>query len=246
MKVALIMAGGLGKRMESSIPKVLHQIQSKPMICWVIEKAFASNCEQIGIIVGKYKEQISQVVTQWFPDNKQIVWIDQEEPLGTGHAVKCALNWMGTNLQPDTDVLILSGDVPLISIETLENLSSKPNSLLVTMLSNPYGYGRVWIDTQTNYPKQIIEEKDCNLEQKNIKFVNCGIYLMKLSVLQETIPQISSSNASNEYYLTDIIKLAYDSGYKLNYYELPQYRSIEIANINTKQDLEQLNLRISN
>jgi len=246
MKFGLILAGGLGKRMESSIPKVLHQIQSKPMICWVIEKAFASNCEQIGIIVGKYKEQISQVVTQWFPNNKQIVWIDQDEPLGTGHAVKCALDWMGANLSPDTDVLILSGDVPLISNETLDNLGSKPNSLLVTMLSNPYGYGRVWIDTQTNYPKQIIEEKDCNLEQKNIKLVNCGIYWMKLLVLQETIPQINSSNASNEYYLTDIIKLAYELGHQLAYYELPQARSIEIANINTKQDLDILEAQLKN
>ena len=198
MKFALIMAGGLGKRMESSIPKVLHQVQSIPMICWVIEKAFKIGCGQVGIIVGKYRDQIEQVVSQWFSDqikSSQIIWIDQPEPLGTAHAVKCALDWMGSNLDLSTDVLILSGDVPLITTQTLESLGSNPNSLLVTRLTNPFGYGRVLIDPQTSSPKQIIEEKDCDPEQKNIQLVNCGIYWVRLKLLLDTIPQINSSNA---------------------------------------------------
>lgn len=247
MKFGLILAGGLGKRMGSSTPKVLHQLLSKPMICWVIEKTFEIGCEQIGIIVGKYRDQIVQVITQWFPDlSKQIIWIDQDQPLGTAHAVRSALNWMETNLHPDTDVLIMSGDVPLITTQTLNDLTFSPNSLLVTRLTNPFGYGRVWIDTQTNSPKKIIEEKDCDSEQKQIQIVNCGIYCMKLSLLIQIIPQINSSNASNEYYLTDMIELACNQGYKLNYYELPETRSIEIANINTKQDLDTLEAKFKN
>jgi bifunctional UDP-N-acetylglucosamine pyrophosphorylase/glucosamine-1-phosphate N-acetyltransferase len=260
MKIGLILAGGLGKRMGSTLPKVLHTIQSIPMICWVIEKTFGFGCEQIGIIVGKYRDQIKQVVESHYPNDSRIIWIDQPEPLGTAHAVKCALDWMakscldkqpstsasGSHLELDSDVLIMSGDVPLITTQTLGSLGSKPNSLLVTKLSNPYGYGRVWIDNQTDSPKEIIEEKDCDPSQKQINLVNCGIYWMSLSLLMDIIPQINSSNASNEYYLTDMIKLAYQKGYRLNYYELEESKSIEIANINTKEDLEQLNLRISN
>lgn len=246
MKIGLILAGGLGKRMGSTLPKVLHTIQSIPMICWVIEKTFGFGCEQIGIIVGKYRDQIVQIVNTYYPNDPRIIWIDQPEPLGTAHAVKCALDWMGSHLEPNSDVLIMSGDVPLITTQTLGFLGSKPNSLLVTKLTNPYGYGRVWIDNQTDSPKEIIEEKDCDPDQKQIDLVNCGIYWMSLSLLMDIIPQINSSNASNEYYLTDMIKLANKTGYKLNYYELPESKSIEIANINTKEDLEALEAQLKN
>ena len=246
MKFGLILAGGLGKRMESSIPKVLHQINSKPMICYVIEKAFEIGCDRIGIIVGKYKQIILNTITQWFNQDPRIIWIDQEEPLGTAHSVLSAMNWMETNLHPETDILVLSGDVPLISSHTLESLMSKSNSILVTSLCQPQGYGRVIIDYEKNTIKQIVEEKDSTQEEKNINLVNCGIYSIQLSILSKTIYLINNTNAANEYYLTDMLKIAYDLGYQINWYELSNSKSIEIANINTKQDLQNIQTILTN
>jgi bifunctional N-acetylglucosamine-1-phosphate-uridyltransferase/glucosamine-1-phosphate-acetyltransferase GlmU-like protein len=237
MKFGLIMAGGLGKRMESSIPKVLHQINGKPMICYVIETAFKSGCEKVGIIVGQYRLIIEETILSYGFGAPQIVFIDQPEPLGTGNAVFCALDWMVDNLSSSTDVLILSGDVPLISVDTITELSKKSNSILVNKVLNPKGYGRVEVDLKTNLVKQIIEDKDCTLKQKEIQLVNCGIYYFNLSVLQEIIPQITNSNAANEYYLTDLVSIGSNKGYEINWYELPSNKSIEIANVNTKQDL---------
>jgi bifunctional N-acetylglucosamine-1-phosphate-uridyltransferase/glucosamine-1-phosphate-acetyltransferase GlmU-like protein len=238
MKLGLIMAGGLGKRMESAIPKVLHQINSKPMICYVIETAFKAGCEKVGIIVGQYRPIIEQTILSWGFDESQIVFIDQPEPLGTGNAVACACasNWV-KDLPSLTNVLILSGDVPLISTDTITELMGKTNSILVNKVQNPKGYGRVQIDSQTNLVKQIIEEKDCTSEQKDIQLVNCGIYYFELDVLRQVIPRISNANAANEYYLTDLVSIGSELGYQINWYELPSNKSIEIANVNTKEDL---------
>jgi bifunctional N-acetylglucosamine-1-phosphate-uridyltransferase/glucosamine-1-phosphate-acetyltransferase GlmU-like protein len=236
MKFGLIMAGGLGKRMESPIPKVLHQINSKPMICYVIETALKAGCERIGIIVGQYRPIIEKTILSWGFDESQILFIDQPEPLGTGNAVACALNFI-PEIETSTNVLILSGDVPLISVDTITELMKKNNSILVNKVSNPKGYGRVQIDSQTNLVKQIIEEKDCSPEQKEIKLVNCGIYYFELDVLKNVIPRISNINAANEYYLTDLVSIGSDLSYQISWYELPANKSIEIANVNTKEDL---------
>ena len=238
MKFGLVLAGGLGKRMESTIPKVLHEINNKPMICYVIDTAFKVGCESIGIIVGKYKSIILETIEKFYPNDSRINCINQEEPLGTGHAVLCGLDWMKTNLPSDSNVLILSGDVPLVSIDTLENLMQIPNSILVTKLINPYGYGRVIIES--NKVTQIIEDKDCNQEQKLINLVNCGIYSMELNFLLKIIPLLTNTNAAQEYYLTDMVKLGYSQGHKINWYDLPLDKSIEIANVNTKEDLENI------
>ncbi len=240
MKFGLIMAGGLGKRMESSIPKVLHQINGKPMICYVIETGLKAGCERIGIIVGQYRPIIEQTILSWGFNEAQIVFIDQPEALGTGHAVACGLDWMVKNLSNSTNVLILSGDVPLISVDTINELGQKPNSILVNKVLEPKGYGRVQIDLETNLVKQIIEEKDCTPEQKEIKLVNCGVYCFKLDVLKKIIPQITNTNAAGEYYLTDLVSIGASQGYEINWYELPANKSIEIANVNTKQDLDKI------
>ncbi len=245
MKFGLIMAGGLGKRMESPIPKVLHEINGKPMICYVIETGLKAGCERIGIIVGKYRPIIEQTILSWGFDALQIIFIDQAEPLGTGHAVACALDWMKMNLSIATSVLILSGDVPLISVETISRLMEKQNSLLVTKALNPKGYGRVQIDSNTNLIKQIIEEKDCTPEQKEIQIVNCGVYYFNLSILENIIPQITNANAANEYYLTDLVSIAASQGHQVSWYELPANKAIEIANVNTKEDLANIYVLIN-
>ena len=240
MIFGLIMAGGLGKRMSSSLPKVLYEINEKPMIYYVIEKAFQAGCKQIGIIVGKYYEIIKSNIDVYYLNDTRIIYIIQEEPLGTGHAIKCSLDWMENNLDKNTDILILSGDVPLISIKTLENLLEKENSLLITKTNNPKSCGRIIFNSQNNVEK-IIEEKDCTLDQKEIKYINCGIYNIKLRVLLETINKITNNNIAKEYYLTDMIEIANNHNININIYELPEDKVIEITNINTQEDLAYVN-----
>jgi len=230
------MAGGLGKRMGSLVPKVLHEINEKPMICYVIEKAFIVGCEKVGIIVGKYYDIIKNKIEEFFPQNDKILYILQDEPLGTGHAIKCSLTWMKDNLNLDTNILILSGDVPLISTETLSNLLEQDNSILITKTTKPDGCGRIIFNSNNNVEK-IIEQKDCNPDQLLIQYINCGIYNIKLYILLKTIIEIKNLNLSKEYYLTDMIEIANNFGYKINKYELPEDKTIEIANINTQEDL---------
>jgi bifunctional N-acetylglucosamine-1-phosphate-uridyltransferase/glucosamine-1-phosphate-acetyltransferase GlmU-like protein len=143
---------------------------------------------------------------------------------------------MEKNLEINTDILILSGDVPLISINTLKNVLDKENSLLITKTNNPTGCGRIIFNLENNVEK-IIEEKDCTEEQRKIKYINCGIYNMKLRVLLETINKITNNNVAKEYYLTDMIEIANNNNIKINTYELPEDKTIEISNINTQEDL---------
>jgi len=238
--VAAIMAGGLGKRMKTSIPKVLNLVNNKPMICHVIEKALLVGSQNILIIVGKYKEDIKRVVdSEFLPEQlSKITYVDQLEPLGTGHAIQCCIDFfIKENINKDTNVLILSGDVPLIQIDTIESLISQKNSLLITQLDNPKGCGRIVFDKIYGSIERIIEEKDCNDQEREIKYVNCGIYNLTVDAILKYIPLLKNENKSAEYYLTDIIDLLYIGGSPMRIAELPKEKQFEIININTPEDL---------
>jgi len=234
----IIMAGGLGTRMNSEIPKVLHLVKEKPMICHVIERAIEIGSHTILIIVGKYKEIIENEIAKYFSMNElmKLIFIDQIEPKGTGHAISCCLNFLKKeSIDPYSNVLILSGDVPLIKLETIQNILKLSNTILVTQLENPYGCGRILF--VNNYIKKIIEEKDCTEKEKSIKYVNCGIYNFTVNTLLNYIPLIDNKNTSNEYYLTDIIEILSKLNILLFYYDLPVKKQIEILNINTQHEL---------
>lgn len=257
--IVIIMAGGLGKRMESDLPKVLHKVYgfieqnnindtcvsnhvyedySKPMIVHVINSALKFNPKKIFIIVGSYKEIIQKTIDQYIEPNDIIEYVIQEQALGTGHAVKCCLPRLID--YPDSQTLILSGDVPLISSDTIKKLTNNSNKLLVTKLSNPFGCGRIILDKDDRLVK-IIEEKDCDETQKLINLVNCGIYQINSNVLIELLPKITNNNKANEYYLTDIISLMIEFGIEIGFCELEECKQYEIKNVNTKKDLDELN-----
>jgi len=246
------MAGGLGKRMESELPKVLHQVvyplditKSFPMIVHIINTSIKIGANKIFVIVGKYKDIIKKTIDEYIEITDFIEYIEQEPALGTGHAIKCALPSLSEYM--DERALILSGDVPLISLSTLTSLNDNKNKILITELSNPYGCGRILFD-KLNSDKiiGIREEKDCNEDEKNIKFVNCGIYQIKVSELIELIPLINNNNKSNEYYLTDIIGLMIGKSIQIETFVLEKELQYEIKNVNTKKDLEELNEYIKN
>lgn len=225
--IVFIMAGGLGKRMESDLPKVCHCVGGIPMIEHVVSTALQLNPEAIYIIAGKYKSIIENIV------GDRVQWIIQDEPLGTGHAVKCGLDVL--KMYPNTKTLILSGDVPLISHSTLLQLvDGDTDKILVTELPDPTGCGRIIMNADNKIAK-IVEEKDCTPDERSVKLVNCGIYQINSDTLVRVLPLLSNDNQAREYYLTDIVQEPFD------YVMLPPHRHYEIKNVNTKKDLEELN-----
>jgi bifunctional N-acetylglucosamine-1-phosphate-uridyltransferase/glucosamine-1-phosphate-acetyltransferase GlmU-like protein len=259
--IVIIMAGGLGKRMESELPKVLHLVtcpiditKSYPMIIHVINTSVKIGVKKIFVIVGKYKDIIKKTINEYICSTDitdLIEYIIQEPALGTGHAIKCSLPLLSQYL--DKRALILSGDVPLISLKSLEGLggngygNGNVNKLLITELDEPYGCGRIIFEnSDSNKIIGIKEEKDCNDDEKKIKFVNCGIYQIKVIDLINLIPLINNNNKSNEYYLTDIIGLMIEKSILIETFILEKNLQYEIKNINTKKDLEELNNWIKN
>lgn len=241
MLFSILLAGGMGKRMNSELPKVLHEIKDKPMICHVIDRAIDIGSYKVLIVVGKYREIIENTISQYYPESvlHQIEYIDQPEPLGSGNAIQCCVRFFEqNNISRNSRILILSGDVPLITHETLldfMNYTPNSNCLMSYELDNPTGYGRLII--QDDVITKIIEEKDCSEEEKKIKSVNCGIYYLDVATCVDVVPLIRNINKANEYYLTDVIELAYPEK-SFSKYLLPKEKYLEIANINTPQDLE--------
>lgn len=238
--VIIIMAGGLGKRMESDIPKVLHLVAGLPMIVCVLNQAIKLNPRKILIVVGKYRLSIEQTVMAHISDLSRIEFVDQTEALGTGHAILCCKSILETNYLSST-VLILSGDVPLLQAETMTDMITNISKIkiMVTTLNNPYGYGRI-IEKNDQFDK-ITEEKDCTPEEKTIKKINCGIYAFDSKILCKYLSSIRNNNASTEYYLTDIIEIIkQNENIPISMYEIPNHKQIEIHGVNTKKQLEEL------
>lgn len=196
----LILAAGLGKRMKSKYPKVVHPILGKPMITWVVEKA--KSFGKVGIVLGHKAELVKQVL----PEDVEI--FIQNEQLGTGHAVMCSKDFIDEN----DDLLILYGDVPFISKDTLNKLidehKNKNNevTILTAIIDDPSGYGRIVRDEMGKI--RIVEDKDANNEIKQIKEINSGIYVFNGNFIKKNLDNLNNKNAQGEYYLTDIISFA--------------------------------------
>ncbi len=244
----IILAGGEGKRMNSSIPKVCHSVRSPedgqmyPMINLILKTVSKLNPSKILVVVGKHMDTIRDTIGP----NPRIEYVLQTEALGTGHAVKCCLPYLQHRNEVSViPTLILSGDVPFISVDTLQRMAKTPNSVLITELDNPFGCGRIELDINGRVAN-IIEQKDCNKSEAQIKLVNCGIYNIDSDVLQECIPLLSNDNKANEYYLTDIVKIYKSQSSNCVSFmpvELENDRIHEIQNINTQIDLIRANAK---
>jgi len=240
--VAVIMAGGLGKRMESSLPKVLHKISGIPMICHLLLKLkvlkHLINIKKIIIVVGKYKDIIKSEIEK-YDQMPEIEYVIQDEPLGTGHAIKCCINELSEF--PDSDVLILSGDVPLLQQNTMNKLINMDEKvkLITTILSDPTGYGRI-VKNSEKFEK-IVEQKDCNKRELEIKEINCGIYAIKSEYLCKYLPDLKNNNSQGEYYLTDIIEIINrEEKLDIGILKLPEEKVYEILGVNTIEQLKDL------
>jgi bifunctional UDP-N-acetylglucosamine pyrophosphorylase/glucosamine-1-phosphate N-acetyltransferase len=203
----IVLAAGQGKRMRSILPKVMQPIAGKPMLQRVVETASLLQPDGIHVIYGHGGERIQQALS-----DMPVHWVLQAEQLGTGHAVMQALPYIPAGSQ----VLVLSGDVPLIAVDTLQALlmqfrnewQNRPTlGLLVTTVDDPTGLGRILRD-ETRRIAAIVEEKDASSQQRAIQEVYTGICCAAVDDLQRWLPSLSNSNAQGEYYLTEIIAMA--------------------------------------
>lgn len=240
--IVVIMAGGLGKRMNSSLPKVLHKIGEKPMLVHVISQALLINPLKIMVIVGKYREKIMDTVKEYM-DDKDIIYIDQPTPLGTGHAIQCCREELSK--YPNTSTIILSGDVPLLKASTINEMLNDFHyvKIMTTEFENPTGYGRI-LEENGQFSK-IMEDKDCDEREKRVKKVNCGVYAFHTEMLCKYLPYLSNNNSQKEYYLTDIVQIIKDYEHTpIDMYNIPIEKQNEIMGVNTIDQLTELERRM--
>jgi len=201
----VVLAAGQGKRMHSNLHKVLHTIADTPMLDHCLHHIANLHGEkQIHLVYG-HKGQ--SIIDHCQGQKQQINFVEQQQQLGTGHAVQQAINLIADN----SVVLICYADVPLVQTSTLSNLIDKARqgnlAILTVHLDNPTGYGRI-IRNQSGHITSIVEQKDGNAEQLAVKEVNTGIMAIPAMALREFLPKIDNNNKQGEYYLTDVIKLA--------------------------------------
>jgi UDP-N-acetylglucosamine diphosphorylase/glucosamine-1-phosphate N-acetyltransferase len=232
----VILAAGLGKRMKSRKAKVLHEVLGKPMVLYVVDTARKIAGDAVVVVVGHQAEEVRQVVSR----EAVVDFAYQQQQLGTGHAVMCALPHLSADSE---DIIVLCGDVPLVSESTLCNLiaehkgAGRDATLLFVELERPYGYGRVVLDSQQRLCA-IVEEVDASVEQRAIRTINSGIYCFNHRFLADTLPRLSPNNAQGEFYLTDIIQIGYEMGCNLG--ASRGIDALEILGINTLEDLAQV------
>ena len=227
----VILAAGKGSRMNSNKPKVLQTLAGKELIRHVVDTAENVGVDNIIVVTGHLHEQVEQSLS-----DKNVKFVYQKEQLGTGHAVLECLPYINKN----DKVLILYGDVPLISLEVLKNLSKTHDSdlgVLTAFVDNPHGLGRIVRD-KFGLVQEIVEEKDATDIQRQIKEINTGIYCVNESLLAQWIPKIEANNIQKEYYLTDIVKFAKDDDVAINIsHPVNEY---EILGVNDRLQLASL------
>ena len=231
----VILAAGAGKRMNSSLPKVLQPISGEPMLHHVIDSAQKLNPGKLIVVYGHGGDQVRSIVEQSYPDS-EIIWALQAEQLGTGHALKCALPHLDNNGL----TLVLYGDVPLIELSTLEKMLAKYQDNVVMLtdeVDNPAGYGRVVRNPEFAI-SNIVEEKDASQSERAIREINTGFYVLPNQYLADWLNKLSNNNNQGEYYLTDVIALAYNEEVEIDYILAPHH--YEVMGVNDKLQLEQL------
>ncbi len=227
----VILAAGKGTRMRSNMPKVLHCIAGKPLLQHVIDTARTLQPYSVHVVYGHGGEVVKETV-----NDGSLLWAEQVEQLGTGHAVEQVVG----QLHGDSTVLVLYGDVPLVTNDTLGALIDRVENgiaLLTMRLDNPTGYGRIVRDAEGDV-QCIVEEKDADADERLINEVNTGILAVDGSKLSGWLKRLENSNAQGEYYLTDIIAMAVNDGHTVNV--LCTVDQDEVAGVNDRVQLAHL------
>ena len=237
MLKSVILAAGKGTRMKSDTPKVLHTIFEKTLVGYVIDAVNGTGlADENYVIVGHQSERVEEFIKNNYSNARTVL---QSPQLGTGHAVSMVIPYLNDF---KGEVIILCGDTPLITSETLKEFVEyhKQNKSDLTVMSaifeEPKNYGRI-IRNNENHVEGIVEEKDATIEQKAIKEINAGIYCIDWEKVKPAFAELKTNNAQGEYYLTDIIKWGNNHGLSVNAYTLRD--NTEIYGINSKANLAQ-------
>ncbi|MCX7012104.1 MAG: NTP transferase domain-containing protein [Candidatus Sumerlaeota bacterium] len=229
--VAVALAAGLGKRMKSDLPKVLHPVCGRPMIDHVLDALEQAGAKRVYAIVGHRGELVREHV------GARAVCIDQPERLGTGHAVSQAREALKDFRG---DVLIVCGDTPLIRAETLRELTQHERRgdvsgvVLATRMDDPFGYGRV-IRDEAGRVLRIVEQKDTTADEAAVHEINTGVYCVDCRALFDALGEVKNDNAQGEYYLTDIVEILARQGRPIE--GVVAGDSTEVVGINSRKQL---------
>ena len=230
---SIILAAGQGTRMRSRLPKVLHPIAGRPMLGHVIAAAQALHSEAIHVVYGHGGETVKQVLA-----GENVRWVEQAEQLGTGHAVEQAM----PEVPDDHTVLVLYGDVPLITGETLSRVAEAAGNgeavaVLTVELDDPAGYGRI-VRSEGGQVRRIVEQKDASTEEQAIREINTGLLAAPAGRMKEWLARCENNNAQGEYYLTDIIAMAAGEGFPVK--GVLAHDPDEVAGVNDRVQLARL------
>jgi len=205
----VILAAGAGKRMRSSLPKVLHEIGGRSLLEHVVHTAKSLGSKQVHVVYGHGGDIVRERLS-----HLDVNWVEQAERLGTGHAVQQALPHLGG----EDRVLVLYGDVPVLTIETLQRLldhGARNNiAMLTALLDDPHGYGRILRDASAEVTA-IVEHRDATVEQLEIKEINSGIMVLPAGRLSGWLNALRNDNGQAEYYLTDVVAMAVGEGVRV-------------------------------
>lgn len=229
---SIILAAGQGTRMKSSTSKVLHEIFHKPLVYYPIEAARYAGAQEVCLVVGHKSEEVMKT----FGDT--VKYALQAERLGTGHAVMQAMDFIGD----DGEILVLYGDTPLITAQTIEKMLAfhrkKKNAVTVlsALVDDPTGYGRIVRDESKHFVK-IVEQKDATDEEKRITEINGGMYVFEAKHLKSALSKITNDNKQQEYYLTDTIEILLHEGYNVD--AIAIMNPDDILGVNSREQLAQ-------
>lgn len=238
--VAIILAAGLGKRMRSDLPKVIHEVGGRPMVCAVVDACREVGCRRIVLVVGHRQELVRAV----FEGQSDVEFAVQPEQLGTGHAVRCAeALFAGEKLSPGNDVFVLAGDGPLIRGATLARLLGAHRAahslcaLATSVIPDPTGYGRIDRGPDGAF-RAIVEHKDCTPAQLALREVNPSYYVFDARALFATLAEVRKNPASGEYFITDVPGMMLARGQRVEV--IPAVPPEDILSINTPEQLAEV------
>ncbi|HEY5890171.1 MAG TPA: bifunctional UDP-N-acetylglucosamine diphosphorylase/glucosamine-1-phosphate N-acetyltransferase GlmU [Acidimicrobiia bacterium] len=225
----IVLAAGQGKRMKSDRPKVAHRVVGKSLVEWVLRAVAPANPDSLAVVLGHGADAVRPLL-----GTQPVVGI-QEDQLGTGHATKVGLGVLG-ELDDDDTVVVLYGDMPLLTPELIKSLVARPDDtgvvMVTTDLDDPSGYGRILrVDGDV---VGVVEDRDCDSEQRLITEINAGVYAFRAGALVEALAAIGSENAQGEQYLTDVIGILASKGVKL---EAVKADAEEVIGINSQDQL---------
>lgn len=238
----LILAAGLGTRMKSETAKVLHKLGGRTLIAHAVRTAAALDPRRIVVVVGHQAEAVEEAVRTEVNDER-VSFALQQEQLGTGHAVLSARDFFQNE---NSTLLILSGDVPMIRVETLASLVQQHRAhrgrgaactLLTVKLDDPTGYGRIVRDKFGLF-QRIVEQKDASEEERKIKETNAGIYCFNSRLLFDSLTKVRNDNKQGEYYLTDVPQILSETAESVSLYQHSDVR--EVSGINNREELAEL------